>query len=185
MGALPRARRSRSSATGRSAASAAPPRSGILSLDLSDLSGVTLYEPEENSSFRPEPETPIGEIEKLLAASDQELAIRADGLRARSLAAAAGARDASAACLRRTSPARRRIKAGRGARSFPRLHGRVRARRNIQVRWGRGGEETSPAMTFARCWAGSYGTLAAMTDVTVKVLPRRRERTDAARARAR
>src|ERR1043165_1506743 len=44
-----------------------------LSLDLSDLSGVTLYEPEE-LVLSAKAGTPIGEIEQLLAASQQELA---------------------------------------------------------------------------------------------------------------
>jgi len=44
-----------------------------LSLDLSDLSGVTLYEPEE-LILSAKTGTPIAEIEKLLAANNQELA---------------------------------------------------------------------------------------------------------------
>src|SRR3954464_9889889 len=45
-----------------------------LSLDLSDLSGVTLYEPEE-LILSAKAGTPIAEIEKLLAANNQELAL--------------------------------------------------------------------------------------------------------------
>src|ERR1041384_8735821 len=44
-----------------------------LSLDLSDLAGVTLYEPEE-LVLSAKAGTPIAEIETLLAASNQELA---------------------------------------------------------------------------------------------------------------
>src|ERR1700754_3087962 len=44
-----------------------------LSLDLSDLSGVTLYEPEE-LILSAKAGTPIAEIEKLLAEHNQELA---------------------------------------------------------------------------------------------------------------
>src|SRR6187402_3044100 len=44
-----------------------------LSLDLSDLSGVTLYEPEE-LILSAKAGTPIAEIEKLLAENNQELA---------------------------------------------------------------------------------------------------------------
>src|SRR3954467_3105853 len=44
-----------------------------LSLDLSDLSGVTLYEPEE-LILSPRGGTPLGESEKLLAENNQELA---------------------------------------------------------------------------------------------------------------
>src|SRR4051812_14559276 len=44
-----------------------------LSLDLSDLSGVTLYEPEE-LILSAKAGTPIAEIETLLAANNQELA---------------------------------------------------------------------------------------------------------------
>src|SRR6476659_5072831 len=44
-----------------------------LSLDLSDLSGVTLYEPEE-LILSAKAGTPLAEIEQLLAANHQELA---------------------------------------------------------------------------------------------------------------
>src|SRR5258708_10576855 len=44
-----------------------------LSLDLSDLSGVTLYEPEE-LVLSAKAGTPMADIEKLLAANHQELA---------------------------------------------------------------------------------------------------------------
>ena len=44
-----------------------------MSLDLSDLSGVTLYEPEE-LILSAKAGTPIAEIETLLAANNQELA---------------------------------------------------------------------------------------------------------------
>src|SRR3954449_8701490 len=44
-----------------------------LSLDLSELSGVTLYEPEE-LILSAKAGTPIAEIEKLLATNNQELA---------------------------------------------------------------------------------------------------------------
>src|SRR4030095_17262103 len=45
-----------------------------LSLDLSDLSGVTLDEPEE-LILSANAGTPIAEIEKLLAANNQEIAV--------------------------------------------------------------------------------------------------------------
>src|ERR1044072_3702353 len=44
-----------------------------LSLDLSDVSGVTLYEPEE-LILSAKAGTPLAEIEKLLSANNQELA---------------------------------------------------------------------------------------------------------------
>src|SRR5436190_23659161 len=44
-----------------------------MSLDLSDLSGVTLYEPEE-LVLSAKAGTPVAEIEALLAANNQELA---------------------------------------------------------------------------------------------------------------
>jgi FAD/FMN-containing dehydrogenase len=60
-------------------------------LDLSGLSGVTLYEPEE-LVLSAKAGTPLAEIEALVAASKQELAFEPQ--------------PASAACWRRTSPAR-------------------------------------------------------------------------------
>ena len=90
-----------------------------VTLDLSGLSGVTLYEPEE-LVLSARAGTPIAEIEALVAAKRPGAGIRADGLR-RGYSAAAGARHARRRAGRATvGPAPHQ--GGRGARSFPRLH---------------------------------------------------------------
>ena len=57
------------------------PNQSDLTLDLSALSGVTLYEPEE-LVLSAKAGTPIAEIEKLVAEKGQELAFEPAGLRA-------------------------------------------------------------------------------------------------------
>ncbi len=106
-------------------------------LDLSALTGVTLYEPEE-LVLSAKAGTPLAEIEALVAASKQELAFEpmdygpllGNGTRRRHHRRRAGG-----------EPVRPAAHQGRrGARSFPRLHGGVRPRRDLQVRRPRGQE---------------------------------------------
>jgi glycolate oxidase FAD binding subunit len=143
-----------------------------LSLDLSDLSGVTLYEPEE-LILSAKAGTPMAEIEKLLAASNQELAFEPmdygpvygapPNLDGKSRGTIGGALTANL-----SGP--RRIKAG-AARDhflgFTAVSGRGETFKS-------GGRVVKNVTGYDLCklLAGSYGTLAAMTDVTVKVLPR-------------
>ena len=72
MGARGSTSRSRSSGTAPSAPSAGPAQTDV-TLDLSGLSGVTLYEPEE-LVLTARAGTPIAEIEALVASKDQQLA---------------------------------------------------------------------------------------------------------------
>jgi glycolate oxidase FAD binding subunit len=143
-----------------------------LSLDLSDLTGVTLYEPEE-LVLSARAGTPMAEIEALLAASNQELAFEPidygpvfgappnlDGKRRGTIGGALAAN--------LSGP--RRIKAG-AARDhflgFTAVSGRAETFKS-------GGRVVKNVTGYDLCkvLAGSYGTLAATTDVTVKVLPR-------------
>ena len=106
-------------------------------LDLSALTGVTLYEPEE-LVLSARAGTPLAEIEALVAASKQELAFEpmdygpllGNSRRRRHHRRRAGGE--------LVGPAAHQGR--RGARSFPRLHGGVRPRRNLQVRRPRGQE---------------------------------------------
>ena len=143
-----------------------------LSLDLSDMSGVTLYEPEE-LVLSARAGTPMAEVEKLLAASNQELAFEPidygavfgapPSLDGKSRGTIGGALAANL-----SGP--RRIKAG-AARDhflgFTAVSGRAETFKS-------GGRVVKNVTGYDLCkvLAGSYGTLAAMTDVTVKVLPR-------------
>jgi glycolate oxidase FAD binding subunit len=143
-----------------------------LSLDLSGLSGVTLYEPDE-LILSAKAGTPMAEIEKLLAAHDQELAFepmdcgpmfgaapRLDGM----------SRATIGGVLAANMSGPRRVKAG-AARDhflgFTAVSGRAETFKS-------GGRVVKNVTGYDLCkvLAGSYGTLAAMTDVTVKVLPR-------------
>src|SRR6187549_1847414 len=143
------------------------PRQSDLTLDLSALSGVTLYEPEE-LVLSARAGTPIAEIEKLVAEKGQELAFEpADyGLVFGGPAGDGTAGGTVAANL--SGP--RRIKAG-AARDhflgFTAVSGRGETFKS-------GGRVVKNVTGYDLCkvLAGSYGTLAVMTDVTVKVLPR-------------
>jgi len=138
-----------------------------LSLDLSDLSGVTLYEPEE-LILSAKAGTPMAEIEKLLAASNQELAF--EPMDYGPVYGAAAGRGTIGGALAANLSGPRRIKAG-AARDhflgFTAVSGRGETFKS-------GGRVVKNVTGYDLCklLAGSYGTLAAMTDVTVKVLPR-------------
>src|SRR6266700_4993153 len=138
-----------------------------LSLDLSDLSGVTLYEPDE-LVLSAKAGTPIGEIEKLLAASHQELAF--EPMDYGPIFGAAAGRGTLGGVLAANLSGPRRIKAG-AARDhflgFTAVSGRGETFKS-------GGRVVKNVTGYDLCkvLAGSYGTLAAMTEVTVKVLPR-------------
>jgi len=138
-----------------------------LSLHLSDLSGVTLYEPEE-LVLSAKAGTPMAEIEALLAASNQELAF--EPMDYGPIFGAAPGRGTLGGALAANLSGPRRIKAG-AARDhflgFTAVSGRGETFKS-------GGRVVKNVTGYDLCkvLAGSYGTLAAMTDVTVKVLPR-------------
>lgn len=138
-----------------------------LTLDLSALSGVTLYEPEE-LVLSARAGTPLAEIEALVAASGQELAFEPMDY-GRVLGAPAG-RGTLGGALAANLAGPRRIKAG-AARDhflgFTAVSGRGETFKS-------GGRVVKNVTGYDLCKliAGSWGTLAAMTDVTVKVLPR-------------
>ena len=138
-----------------------------LSLDLSGLSGVTLYEPEE-LVLSAKAGTPLAEIEKLLADHNQELAF--EPMDYGPLFGAPGGRGTIGGALAANLSGPRRIKAG-AARDhflgFTAVSGRAEPFRS-------GGRVVKNVTGYDLCkvMAGSWGTLGAMTDVTVKVLPR-------------
>jgi glycolate oxidase FAD binding subunit len=138
-----------------------------LSLDLSGLSGVTLYEPEE-LILSARAGTPMAEIEALLAAHEQELAF--EPMDYGPLFGNAPGRGTIGGALGANLSGPRRIKAGAARDHFlgvTAVSGRAETFKS-------GGRVVKNVTGYDLCkvLAGSWGTLAAMTDVTVKVLPR-------------
>jgi glycolate oxidase FAD binding subunit len=137
-----------------------------LSLDLSDLTGVTLYEPEE-LVLSAKAGTPIAEIEELLAKNNQELAF--EPMDYGPIFGAAAGRGTIGGVLAANLSGPRRIKAGAARDHFlgvTAVSGRAETFKS-------GGRVVKNVTGYDLCkvLAGSWGTLAAMTDVTVKVLP--------------
>ena len=136
-------------------------------LDLSELSGVTLYEPEE-LVLSAKAGTPIAEIEALVAASKQELAFEPIDYAVVLGGPAAAGTIGGVIAANLSGP--RRIKAG-AARDhflgFAAVSGRGETFKS-------GGRVVKNVTGYDLCklLAGSWGTLAAMTEVTVKTLPR-------------
>jgi len=138
-----------------------------MTLDLSGLSGVTLYEPAE-LVLSAKVGTPLSEIETLLAGSGQRLAFepmdygpllgRADG----------GATIGGVLSSNLSGP--RRIKAGAARDHF--LGVTAVSGRGETFKSGGRVVKNVTGYDLCKLLAGSWGTLAAMTDVTVKTLPR-------------
>ncbi len=136
-------------------------------LDLSGLSGVTLYEPAE-LVLSAKAGTPLAEIEALVDASKQELAFEPMDY-GPLLGTAVGSGTIGGALAANLSGPRR-IKAG-AARDhflgFSAVSGRGETFKS-------GGRVVKNVTGYDLCklLAGSWGTLAAMTDATIKTLPR-------------
>jgi glycolate oxidase FAD binding subunit len=143
------------------------PSQSDLTLDLSGLSGVTLYEPEE-LVLSARAGTPIAEIERLVAESGQELAFEPADYGPLLGAAAGGGSLGGVLAANLSGP--RRLKAG-AARDhflgFTAVSGRGETFKS-------GGRVVKNVTGYDLCklMAGSFGTLGAMTDVTIKTLPR-------------
>src|SRR6202163_1113163 len=136
-------------------------------LDLSGLSGVTLYEPEE-LVLSAKAGTPLAEIEALVAANGQELAFEPMDY-APLLGGEAGAGSIGGAIAANLSGPRR-IKAGAARDHFLGLSAVTGRGDTIKS----GGRVVKNVTGYDMCklFAGSWGTLAAMTDITIKVLPK-------------
>jgi glycolate oxidase FAD binding subunit len=138
-----------------------------LTLDLSALIGVTLYEPEE-LVLSAKAGTPLAEIEALVAAKGQQLAF--EPMDYGPLLGGSSGRATIGGALATNLSGPRRVKAG-GARDH--FLG-VRAVSGRGETFKSGGRVVKNVTGYDLCklLAGSWGTLAAMTDVTIKVLPR-------------
>lgn len=137
-----------------------------VTLDLSGLTGVTLYEPEE-LVLSAKAGTPLAEIEALTAAKGQMLAFEPMDYGPIFLSKAGRGTIGGVLATNLSGP--RRIKAG-AARDhflgFSAVSGRGETFKS-------GGRVVKNVTGYDLCklMAGSWGTLAAMTEVTIKVLP--------------
>ena len=135
-------------------------------LDLSGLSGVIDYEPEE-LVLTAYPSTPMSEVEALLAENNQMLAFEPMDLTA--LLGGSSSEGSLAGALMINSGGPRRIKAG-SARDhllgFEAVSGRAE-----QFKSGARVVKNVTGYDLPKVICGSYGTLAAVTKIDVKVLP--------------
>jgi glycolate oxidase FAD binding subunit len=143
------------------------PAQSDLTLDLSGLSGVTLYEPEE-LVLSAKAGTPLVEIEALVTSKNQMLAF--EPMNYASILAGVPERGTIGGALATNLSGPRRIKAG-AARDhflgFSAVSGRGQTFKS-------GGRVVKNVTGYDLCklMAGSWGTLGVMTEVTIKVLPR-------------
>lgn len=138
-----------------------------LTLDLSSLTGIILYEPEE-LVLTARAGTPIAEIEALLASKDQQLAF--EPMDYGPVLGGPAGQGTIGGVLAANLSGPRRIKAG-AARDhflgFSAVSGRGEAFKS-------GGRVVKNVTGYdlSKLMAGSWGTLAALTEVTVKTLPK-------------
>ena len=138
-----------------------------LTLDLSGLSGVTLYEPEE-LVLSVKAGTPLAEIEKLLDEKGQQLAF--EPMNYGPLLGGAAGQGTIGGAIAANLSGPRRIKAGAARDHF--LGVTAVTGRAETVKSGGRVVKNVTGYDLCKLFAGSWGTLAAMTDVTVKVLPK-------------
>jgi len=136
-------------------------------LDLSALSGITLYEPDE-LVLAARAGTPLADIERALAAENQHLAFEPPDLGPLLGGSSEDASIGGVLACNLSGP--RRLKSGAARDHFlgvAAVSGRGEAFKS-------GGRVVKNVTGYDLCklLAGSHGTLAVMTDVTVKVLPR-------------
>lgn len=138
-----------------------------LTLDLSGLSGVTLYEPEE-LVLSARAGTPIAEIEALLDARGQELAF--EPVDYGPLLGNQPGAGSIGGVLAANLSGPRRIRSGAARDHF--LGAAAVTGRGDTIKSGGRVVKNVTGYDLCKVLAGSWGTLAAMTDVTVKVLPK-------------
>ena len=138
-----------------------------LTLDLSGLSGVTLYEPEE-LVLSAKAGTPLAEIEALLDKNNQQLAF--EPMDYGPLFGLEPGKGTIGGTIAANLSGPRRIKAGAARDHFLGVTAVTGRAETIKS----GGRVVKNVTGYDMCkvLAGSWGTLAAMTDVTVKVLPK-------------
>ncbi len=135
-------------------------------LDLSDLDDITLYEPDE-LVMTAGAGTPLAAIEARLAAERQTLAFEPPDFGPLLGGAAGAATIGGVLGCNHSGP--RRLKAGAARDHFLGVHG-VSGRGEAFVSGGRVVKNVT-GYDMCKLLAGSYGTLAAMTEVTLKTVP--------------
>jgi glycolate oxidase FAD binding subunit len=143
------------------------PAQSDATLDLSGLAGVTLYEPEE-LVLSAKAGTPVMEVAKLLASSAQELAF--EPMDYGPMLGLPAGRGTIGAVLAANLAGPRRIKAGSARDHF--LGATAISGRGDNFKTGGRVVKNVTGYDLCKLLAGSWGTLAAMTEVTLKVLPR-------------
>jgi len=135
-------------------------------LSLAGLTGITLYEPEE-LILSARAGTPLREIEAVLAEKNQELAFEPADYG--SLLGGEEAQGTIGGVLAANVSGPRRLKAGAARDHFLGL----KAISGRAEKFMSGGRVVKNVTGYDLCKgiAGSWGTLAVMTDVTIKVLP--------------
>ncbi|MBN9243157.1 MAG: glycolate oxidase subunit GlcE [Mesorhizobium sp.] len=135
-------------------------------LDLSKLTGVTLYEPAE-LVLSAKAGTPLAEIEALLAGNGQQLAF--EPMDYGPLLGEAPGRGTIGGVLAANLSGPRRLKAGAARDHILGIHA-VSGRGEAFKSGGRVVKNVT-GYDLSKGLAGSWGTLAVVTDVTFKVLP--------------
>jgi glycolate oxidase FAD binding subunit len=138
-----------------------------MTLDLSGMTGVELYEPDE-LILSAKAGTPIAEIETALAAQNQELAF--EPMDCGPLLGTAPGRGTLGGVVAANLAGPRRIKAG-AVRDFA-LGIHAVSGRGEQFKAGGRVVKNVTGYDLPKFLAGSWGTLAVMTEITIKVLPR-------------
>jgi glycolate dehydrogenase FAD-binding subunit len=138
-----------------------------LTLDLSGLTGVTLYEPAE-LVLSARAGTPLAEIESLIEKNNQELAF--EPIDYGPLFGGDVDRGTLGGTIAANLSGPRRIKSGAARDHF--LGVTAVTGRGETIKSGGRVVKNVTGYDLCKLLAGSWGTLAAMTDVTVKVLPK-------------
>ncbi len=143
------------------------PSQSDITLDLSGLTGVTLYEPEE-LVLSARAGTPIAELEQMVGENNQELAFEPADYGP--LLGGRSGQGTIGGVLATNLSGPRRIKAGAARDHFLGVNA-VSGRGETFKSGGRVVKNVT-GYDLCKLMAGSYGTLGAMTDVTIKTLPR-------------
>ena len=138
-----------------------------LTLDLSALTGVTLYEPEE-LVLSARAGTPLADIEVQIAAKGQELAF--EPIDYGPIFGGPAKKGTLGGVLAANLSGPRRIRSGAARDHF--LGVSAVSGRGETFKSGGRVVKNVTGYDLCKVLAGSWGTLAAMTDVTLKVLPR-------------